>query len=194
MAWARRVIAAGAVDPDAAVPAETERAARFRALIDAELDRSYAVATLMLRDAVEAEDAVHDAALAAWRHIDELRDPERFGAWFGRIVATACRDRLRARRRRPVVDLGSGGATVSRDSERASPDATELVVAREALARALPTLDEDYRLVVALRYGADLTVPAIAERLGIAEGTVKSRLHHALRRLRAAIEPEEEAR
>ena len=55
------------------------------------------------------------------------------------------------------------------------------------LERALDQLDPDHQVVVTLRFGADLTIPAIAATLGIPEGTVKSRLHHALGRLRVGI-------
>ena len=59
---------------------------------------------------------------------------------------------------------------------------------RDALRRAMRVLDGDHLVVVVLRYESDLTVPAIAARLGLPEGTVKSRLHHALRRLRAELD------
>jgi RNA polymerase sigma-70 factor (ECF subfamily) len=172
-------------------PAATERelrAAAFRRLVDVELDRAYTIAAVILGDAVEAEDAVHDATVRAWQRFGDLRDPARFEAWFGRILVNGCRDRLRARRRHRVTDLSAVVADPTL-ADQVAPDHAELVAAREAIERALPTLGPDQLAVVVLRYEADLTVPAIAERLGIAEGTVKSRLHHALRRLRAAIEP-----
>ena len=56
------------------------------------------------------------------------------------------------------------------------------------LDRALDALDVDHRIVVLLRYWQDRTVDDIAERVGIPAGTVKSRLHHALRTLRASLE------
>jgi RNA polymerase sigma-70 factor (ECF subfamily) len=72
------------------------------------------------------------------------------------------------------------------------PDADAAVLTRDLLERAFATLDPEHAIAVSLRFYADLTVPQIAQRLGIAEGTVKSRLHHALRRLRAAVERAEE--
>ena len=62
---------------------------------------------------------------------------------------------------------------------------------RDALRRALASLTPDHRIVVRLRYGADLSLAEIAARTGEREGTVKSRLHYALRRLRAAYEAAE---
>ncbi len=162
-----------------------EREAAFRHLCDRNLDGAYRLAGVILGDRVEAEDAVHDAAVAAWRSFASLRDLERFEPWFRRIVVNGCRDRLRARARHRVVDLGRELA------EREHPvvsDASAAAADRLAVEDALDALDPDHRIVVVLRFHTDLTVPAIAATLGIPEGTVKSRLHHALGRLRAAME------
>lgn len=160
------------------------RARTFDALVDRQaLDRAYRTARLILLDPAEAEDATHDAALSAWRRFGELRDPDRFEAWFGRILVNACRDRLRARRRLPlsidarVEPLGRAGA-----------DPAEAVARRELLRAALRTLSPAHREVVVLRYFADLTVDQIAERTGAPAGTVKSRLHHALGHLRDRVD------
>lgn len=156
----------------------------FCRLVDRHLDGSYRLAAVILGDRVEAEDAVHDAAVAAWRGFGELRDPDRFDAWFRRILVNGCRDRLRVRARRRVVEVGR--ELVESEHPRV-PDASEATAVRDALGRAIDTLEPDERVMVSLRFHADLTVPAIAETLGIPEGTVKSRLHHAMGRLRAAM-------
>ena len=148
------------------------------------MDSSYRLAGVILGDRVEAEDAVHDAALAAWRGFRDLRDPARFDAWFRRILVNGCRDRLRARARRRVVDVGRELAEA--EHPRAG-DVAETTAIRDALARALDTLSPDEQVVIAMRFHADLTVPAIAAALGIPEGTVKSRLHNAMGRLKAAL-------
>jgi RNA polymerase sigma-70 factor (ECF subfamily) len=160
------------------------RGRTFDALFDrAALDRAYRTARLILLDPVEAEDATHDAVLAAWRHIGELRDPDRFDAWFGRILVNACRDRLRERPRRPVpldvVEPFTAGGT--------APDPADAIATHDLLRAAFRTLSPEHREVVALRYFADLTVDQIAERTGTRSGTVKSRLHHAIRRLREGV-------
>jgi RNA polymerase sigma-70 factor, ECF subfamily len=167
-----------------------DRATAFAALLDRGLDSQYRLAAVILGDAVEAEDAVHDAAVVAWRGFAGLRDHGRFEAWFGRILVNGCRDRLRVRKRRPVVvpipTLESAAYAMA-----GTDDTSRAVMTRDLLDRAFVDLDPDHVVVVALRYYADLTVPDIALRLGIAEGTVKSRLHNALRRLRGAVEREE---
>lgn len=166
--------------------ADDLRARTFETLVDRRaLDGAYRIARLILGDPVDAEDATHDAALAAWRRFAELREPARFEAWFGRILVNACRDRLRARRRLPI-SIETLGVGPLRDAGSADP--ADAVVRRDFLRKAIRSLSPDHREVVVLRYYADLTVEQIAERTGARAGTVKSRLHYALRRLRADVD------
>jgi RNA polymerase sigma-70 factor (ECF subfamily) len=164
----------------------TDEAATFAALIETQLDRSFRLATVILGSAIEAEDAVADAALAAWRSRDRLRDADRFEAWFGRIVVNGCRDRLRARRRRPVVEMPAAVVAEAAGLTHEA-DFRDGVHARDTLSRAFETLEPDERIVLVLRFWHDLTVEAIAERVGIPAGTVKSRLSHATARLRGVL-------
>jgi hypothetical protein len=76
------------------------RAAAFTRLADEHLDRAYRLARAILLDEPEAQDAVHDAFVQAWRKWDTLRDQTRFEPWFDRILVNTCRDRLRAPSRR----------------------------------------------------------------------------------------------
>lgn len=160
-----------------------ERRVAFERLTQGRLDRTYRLAAVLLGDPDEAQDAVHDAAEQAWNDLDSLRDQARFDAWFDAIVVHRCRDRLRRRRIRPLF--------VGDPPDRPGPDPLAGSVERDALARVLARLDVDHRIVVILRYGSDLTVGEIAQRTGEREGTVKSRLHYALRRLRAAYDAAE---
>lgn len=161
--------------------AATDERAVFARLADRELDRAYRLAAVILGDPVEAQDATHDAVVAAWRRFDSLHDPNRFEPWFTRILVNTCRDRLRRRRRQPAVeidlarDLGGGR------------DAYADVDDRLALDGAFNSLSPDHRVVVVLRFYADLSVEEIAERIGAPAGTVKSRLHYATRRMHAAL-------
>jgi RNA polymerase sigma-70 factor (ECF subfamily) len=167
---------------------DAERRDAFARFTQSRLERAYRLAGVILRDASEAEDAVHDAAVQAWLHWGELRDPGRFDAWFDRIVVNECRARLRRRRVVPVaivVDgLRSGAGT-------SASDPMGVVAERERMHRALATLDADHRIAVVLRYVSDLEISDIAARTGTAEGTVKSRLHYARQQLRAALEADD---
>jgi RNA polymerase sigma-70 factor (ECF subfamily) len=132
----------------------------------------------------DAADVVQDSLVEAWRHIGSLRDPERFDAWFRSIVANRCRNVLRARGRRPrTTSITPATLTLGADG---APD--EPVALRDALDRAFARLSADHRTVLALRYTLDLPLTEIARTLGVPEGTVKSRLHTAIARLRAAYE------
>lgn len=161
---------------------EVSSADAYRAFIEAHLADAYRLATFILGDRADAEDAVHDAAISAWRHWPDRREPSRSAAWFRRIVVNACRDRIRARGRVRSVPVG---LTPPAASHPLIPDATDAVSARDALARRLAQLPFEDRALVTLRFGLDLTVPAIAATLGLREGTVKSRLHRAIEALRS---------
>jgi RNA polymerase sigma-70 factor (ECF subfamily) len=161
----------------------TERRLAFERLTDQRLARAYRLATLVLRDRSEAEDAVHDAAVLAWTRFDELRDHGRFDAWFDRIVVNACRQRLRQRGLRPI--------DIDEVPEIGRADDASSRAERDALRRALGRLKPEHRIVVILRHLEGYSIAEIAARTGERDGTVKSRLHYALRELRAAYDAAE---
>ena len=162
-----------------------DRAAAFRDLVGVALDDAYRRAAVLLANRIEAEDAVHDAAERAWRSWSSLREPASFDAWFGRILVNVCRDRLRRRRRVAIVEA----AVAPPDTEDAiSTAAMNRIGETERVLDALASLSADERIAVVLRYESDLTVPEIARLTGAREGTIKARLHHALRKLRAQLE------
>jgi RNA polymerase sigma-70 factor (ECF subfamily) len=155
---------------------------RFMQLARRDLDRAYRLAGLILGDALEAEDAVQDALLRAWRSAASLRDVDGFQAWFDRILVNGCRDRLRRRRTVRFIPLDA-----SHDPS-ASGDPFRAIVERDALLMGLRALNPDERVVVVLHYWGDLRLEDIATRLGAPLGTVKSRLHRARATLRSRLE------
>jgi RNA polymerase sigma-70 factor, ECF subfamily len=157
-------------------PIESDRAL-YTTLVERELVRSYRLASLILGSGGEAEDAVGDALERAWRDFGRLRDRDRFQAWFDRILVNGCRDRLRRRGRLRFVAIDEG--------QPVGADPFTRILDGEAALRAVQTLEADERVVVILHYWADLTLDSIAERLGWPAGTVRSRLHRALMRMRA---------
>ena len=158
----------------------TERGADFGSLVMARVGDAYRLARAILLDDGEAEDAVQEASLAAWRRQGTLRDPARFDAWFERILVNQCRDQLRRRKRTVQLAAPPIGFEAAADPIDTGADAE--------LDQAIGALDADHRIVVVMRYWQDRTVEDIADRLGIPTGTVKSRLHHALKRVRAHLE------
>lgn len=158
----------------------SERAADAGSLTRSRIGDAYKLARAILLDDRDAEDAVQEAVLSAWRRQSAIRDPERVDAWFDRIVVNECRDQLRKRRRAvPVASPPVGFDPVAAPPETGT-DAD--------LDRALAGLSIDHRIVVVMRYLQDRTIEDIAGRLGVPAGTVKSRLHHALKALRADLE------
>lgn len=164
--------------------------ALFRTRMEHSLKRAYRLAAVILSDERDAEDVTHDAVERAWRARRSLRDPERFDAWFQRIVVNSCRDRLRRHGSRVRTISGDGAAFLRDVLPDPGPDLTA-TVRREALAQALSLLPDEQRIVVILRFYLDLEIEEIARRSGTRVGTVKSRLHRALKQLRAEWEAAE---
>jgi RNA polymerase sigma-70 factor (ECF subfamily) len=141
----------------------------------------------MLHDQRLAEDVVQETMLRAWRNFGTL-SPERgsIGGWLMRVAHNIAIDGIRARQSRPPeVDEAQTGA-----GKLSVPDHAERTVDSVYVARALQTLSPGHRAVLHEVYFADRTCAEAAAMLGIPVGTVKSRLYHALRRLREAIEAE----
>ena len=154
----------------------------FASLAVAVGDRLHAVAHRILRDTDLAEDATQQALLAIWRDLPQLRDPARFDAWSYRLLVRACyAEGRRSRRWAPNLHLIPSEAMVS-------PGHAGSVVDRDQLERGFRRLSVEHRAVVVLHHYLDLSVDEIAETLGVPVGTVRSRLFHAMRGLRAALD------
>jgi RNA polymerase sigma-70 factor (ECF subfamily) len=154
---------------------------RFAEALSDELSGAYRLAGYLLADAADAQDAVQEASVRAWRGLSNLREQDKFHSWFSQILVNVCRTRLRKRSRQRTLDVDEV------DLEGGDPFRSAL--ARDAVGRALSSLSTELRMVVVLRYWGDLPLADIADRLGIPVGTVKSRHHAALQTLRRRIEP-----
>jgi RNA polymerase sigma factor (sigma-70 family) len=166
-----------------AEPTRTHAELAVRELLLANVSRAQRLANWILHDPSAAEDAVQEAALLAWDRRRSLRDADAVEAWFNRILVNVCRAELRRRSRRPAVAEMQAGSDGEHDS----------LGRRDELTRAIRNLEPDEQLLLALRFGRDLTVPQIAATTGMRDGTVKSRLHTALQHLRAALDAERRA-
>jgi RNA polymerase sigma-70 factor (ECF subfamily) len=171
--------------------------AAFEALVRLKVDAVYGTALAILGHEADAQDAVQEAFVAAWRSLAGLRDIEKFEAWFGRIVVNACRMSLRKRRgvreisvHGSATDCGSGDGDLR---ERPSPDRplADVTASADAFDRAFERLTADERALLVLRHRDELPVTDIAGRLGIPAGTVKSRLFAARRALERALARED---
>ena len=154
----------------------------FASLAVAVGDRLHAVSTRILRDMDLAEDATQQALLAIWRDLPTLREPARFDAWSYRLLVRACyAEGRRTRQWTPNLSL------LPADTQRRS-DALSSVVDRDQLERGFRRLSIDHRAVVVMHHYLDMPLEEVAETLDVPIGTVRSRLHHAMRGLRAALD------
>jgi RNA polymerase sigma-70 factor (ECF subfamily) len=147
-------------------------------------DRCMAIAFRILRDFDLADDAVQLALLMAWRELRALRDPERFEPWLHRILTHACYAEARRRRR------WSEGVRVLTVEPVHGTDDYASVDNRDQLERAFKRLTVQQRAVLVFHHYLGLPLPEVAARIGIPLGTVKSRMHHAKRALRASLDAE----
>jgi RNA polymerase sigma-70 factor (ECF subfamily) len=154
----------------------------FTSLARDSADRCYALAYRILRDPHRAQDAAQQALIGAWRDIPSLRDPARFDAWLAKLVVNACYAEARSERRWTarvrVIPLESP----------VEPDIARSVANRDELDHAFRQLTPEQRSVVVLHHHLGFPLTEIAATLGIPEGTARSRLHYAVRQLRAALD------
>ena len=155
----------------------------FRVLVDRHKDVLYGTALLMTGNRAVAEEAVQEAFLSAWSGIGGFKLGRPLKPWLTRILVNGVLTQKRKRSIPTVPIADSGGNGVPSVS-----DHTEVIESRAVVRQALATLDPQQQQVVVLRYFAELTVPEISEAMGVKEGTVKSRLHRALSRLREHLE------
>jgi RNA polymerase sigma-70 factor (ECF subfamily) len=170
------------MDTDLVTRAQHGDEEAFASLALAAGDRLHAVAYRILRDLHLAEDATQQALLAIWRDLPQLRDPARFDAWSYRLLVRACYAEGRKERTwTPHLRL------LDSDEPQQS-DGSSSVIDRDQLERGFRRLSIDHRAVVVLHHYLDWPLERVADALGIPAGTARSRLHHAMRGLRAALD------
>ena len=149
----------------------------FAQLVRRHQRRAYAVARSIVLSHEDAEDAVQDAFLHAWRALDRFRPEQPFGAWLHRIVANAALDVTRRRKIRDADELTDVHASPFRDP-------AESRNLRDRLGAALTTLPTRQRAVIVLHDVEGFRHAEIGVMLDIPEGTARSDLHHARAQLR----------
>ena len=145
------------------------------------------VAHLITGQVAEAEDAAQEAFVKAYYALDRIQPGAPFRPWLLRIAVNEARNLRKAARRRAELMSRASGERPSPATSR-SPEAAVLAnEQRTEILRAVTRLNEEDRLVIAYRYFFDLSEVEMAEALGCARGTVKSRLFRALGRLRQRL-------
>jgi RNA polymerase sigma-70 factor (ECF subfamily) len=157
----------------------------FRILVDRYYDRCLRLATHLLGAGGDAEDAVQDALLRAYRHLGAYQERDRFSAWLFRIVVNQCR--TIGARRRGVQALHQRAWIEQGDAEPAEEHPAEREATREELERALGRLDADQREAVVLKFTEDMTYDEMAAVTGVGVSALKMRVQRACKRLRAML-------
>lgn len=154
-------------------------AGAFLALTKKHHNGLYRTAYGMLGNEHDAADALQESLLKAYRDMGKLRDPQMFKSWMYRILTNRCIDIIRQRQRTTPVEnvWGSDSAEHLDNSWDAKMD----------VSRALEELDEQHRTVVVLRFFQDMSLNDISVVLNCPVGTVKSRLHRALQKMKSAL-------
>jgi RNA polymerase sigma factor (sigma-70 family) len=162
----------------------------FEQLVERYSDLAFRTAYVVLGTAADAEDACQDAFIKAHRALPTFHAELPLRPWLLRIVANEARNRRRGRSRRPEITLDPGAGDAA-----AGPGPEQSAVLADELARLLDVvnrLPDDDRQVVVCRYFLELSVDETAGVLGWPGGTVKSRLHRAVERLRHEMGHREE--
>lgn len=170
-------------------------AAAFELIMRRYNQRLFRLARSILRDPAEAEDVVQEAYVRAFERLAGFNGPNGFGAWLSRITANEALGRLRRRGRVVTLDDWRGDAREDAiagiETMPSSEPGPERLAASAELRRlieeAVDALPDDFRTVFVMRAVEGLSVAETAASLGIAEATVKTRLHRARRLLRARI-------
>jgi RNA polymerase sigma-70 factor (ECF subfamily) len=170
------------MDRDLVERARSGDQAAFEDLVHQVSDTLFGIARRILRDPGLAEDVLQDALVTIWRKLPHLREPDRFEAWAYRILVNTCYAAAPQNRRwaSTVRILPIDRATGTDDIQSISD--------RDELEQAFRRLPLDQRAVFVLHHHAGMPLVAVAEALGIPQGTARSRLHYATRALRAAFE------
>jgi RNA polymerase sigma-70 factor, ECF subfamily len=173
------------MDRDLVEAARSGDQAAFVALVRPRVNRLFAIAQRILRDIDQAEDALQDALVIAWRDLRSVRDPDRFDAWLHRLLVNVCigqatRERRRAANLRMLPVDGP-----------AAPDDFLRIVDRDELERGFRRLPAEQRAILVLHHFVGYAPSEIAELFGIPAGTARSRLHHAHIAMRAALDADQ---
>ena len=174
----------GRVDRTLVMQAQQGDREAFSLLAGASVDRLYAIARVVLRDADRAEDAVQEALVRCWRDLPSLRDPGAFDAWLRRILMHTITNEFRRGRRHEA-----NVRVIAR--EPSIGDESSMMADRDAIERGFRRLSVEHRAVLVLRHLQGLSVPEVADAIGVPVGTAKSRLHYATEALRAALDADE---
>lgn len=152
---------------------------------------AYFTARKVLGNNEEAIDIVQDAYIVAFQRLEQLEDPSKFAPWFSAIVANKCRDYLK--RKKPLLfsDIQEEAPGIDWEDLALEGKPEQVLDHKETVrlvAQMIEDLPEDQKLCIILFYRDELSVAEIAQALEVSEGTVKSRLNYARRKIKTSVE------
>jgi RNA polymerase sigma-70 factor (ECF subfamily) len=166
--------------------------AAFGVLVQRYQEAAFHLAYVIVGEASEAEDVAQDAFLKAYVALPRFRTEAPFRPWLLQIVANEARNRRRSAGRRAHLTMRAAADEVTSNRTAPSPESIALAdEQRAALLAAVDALRDEDRLAIAGRYFLDLSEGEIADMLGCARGTVKSRVSRGLARLRERLNARE---
>lgn len=139
----------------------------------------YRIAYSYVRNEHDAKEAIQELSYRCYRAIHQLEHPRTIGSWLTRMIINICHDMLRKRKRELLIEQIDPVAEASYE-EQHKVEWLEL----------LDQLEEEQRELIYLKYVEDYSNQSIASHLQVPEGTVKSRLHHTLKKLRGMFREE----
>lgn len=177
---------------DAAVVARVRSGDRdaYRILVRRYQDSLFRYAMRMTGRSDTAADLVQASLVKAYTRLHRCRNPDRFGAWVFRIVANACKDHFRSRRRRNVSldDEDSAGVRLRLSSDSDPVEDAERSELRRLIDRALAGLPENQREAFVLKHVEQRSYDEMAEILDASVSALKMRVHRAREALKAELE------
>jgi RNA polymerase sigma-70 factor, ECF subfamily len=184
------------VDAELVLRAQHGDRAAFEQLVRRHADRIYGLVLRLLGDRHEAEEATQEAFIRAWRGIDRFKGDARFSTWLYRIGINEAHRRATRRPPPGLVTSLEQRPVDPPDRSQSPQQRAERSDLREALERAIRTLEPDYRAPLILRDIEGLSTTEAATIMGLSEAAFKSRLHRARLAVRDAIDaylPEDDA-
>ena len=169
----------------------------FATLVSSYSGRLIATATRMLGSERDAQDAVQDGFISAWRGIGEFRQRSGLYTWLHRITVNACLARMRTAQFRNELAISDDTDAISRAFEglpsawsASRPSLEKRIAMRRSLQRALDRIPEELRTVLILRDVEELSSQEVAANLGITDAAVRQRLHRARSAMAELLRPE----
>jgi len=164
------------------------------ALVLEQRDEYYRLALAYMKNRHDALDAMEDMIVALYEQMGQLRDPEKFYAWSKTILVNACKRMLRGRAKYSATSEAhdrADGPVIA--VQRAPGDEFAAVERRADIDAVLGQLSEPQREAIELKYFHDLEIRTIAQMTNVSPGTVKTRIHYGLKRLKEILGGENDA-